>query len=42
MTYFVEVNGKSLWVAAMPRGTQDLAFAQRVAVSIVGARVVTK
>lgn len=38
--YFVEVAGKSLWVATMPHGTTDRKFADLVAASINGARVV--
>lgn len=41
MTYFVAVNGKTLWIATMPMGTKDLAFARKVAASIRGASVVT-
>lgn len=37
--YFIAVSGKALWVATMPNGTRDLAFAQRVAASIPGASV---
>ena len=40
--YFVAVNGKALWVATMPYGTSDLAFARSVAVSIPGSSVVSK
>ena len=37
--YFVAVNGKALWVATMPYGTSDLAFARSVAASIPGSTV---
>lgn len=40
MTYFVEHAGRRLWVATMPHGTTDLAFARTVAASIAGAYVV--
>ena len=40
MTYFVEHADRVLWVATMPYGTTDLAFARKVAASIGGAYVV--
>jgi len=42
MTYWIELNGKSLWVATMPAGTKDRAFADLVAASIPGAVVVAQ
>ena len=39
-TYFVAIDGKALWVATMPNGTADRAFAELVAKSIAGASVV--
>ena len=41
MTYFVEHAERNLWVATMPYGTTDLAFAKLVADSIPGAYVVS-
>lgn len=40
-TYHIEVSGTPLWVATMPNGTTDRAFAERVAATIPGARLVT-
>lgn len=39
MTYFVEHHERTLWIATMPHGTKDLAFARMVAASIPGAFV---
>lgn len=39
MTYFVEHAERTIWVAAMPHGTTDLALARMVASSIPGAFV---
>lgn len=42
MTYFVAVNGKALWIATMPMGTKDRAFALKVSASIPGSSVISQ